>query len=87
MPLGRPEAGNDVGAFARTVLVEENEHEVVLHVGGSPPLAVWLNEELVWDGRTPHGYHPDADRFSVTLRAGENRLTVFSTWLFHVSID
>jgi len=86
MPLGRPEAGNGVGAYAETVLSTDSARDAVLSIGGSPPLAVWVNGALVWDNRLPHGYHPDADRVCVMLRAGENRLRVFSTWLFHVAI-
>ncbi|MHB9133350.1 MAG: SGNH/GDSL hydrolase family protein [Armatimonadota bacterium] len=85
-PMGGPESIPGKGAFALARVTAGKEETVTMHVGGSPPLFIWLNGKLIWQGTTPHGYHPDADRFTVTLRKGENRIIVFSTWLFHVSL-
>ena len=47
---------------------------------------VWLNGKLVWHGSLQHGYHPDADRFSVTRCKGQSDILVFTNWLFYVSL-
>ncbi len=75
------------GAFALAVIHAKKERQAVLHLGGSPPYAVWLNGTLVWDGKTLHGYHPDAERITVTLHKGENRLLLFTNWVFYVSLE
>lgn len=87
MPLGTATAGQGVGAFAETVIHSDDEHTALLRLGGSPPLAAWLNGALIWDNRALHGYHPDADRVRVSLRAGENRLRLFTTWVCYAAID
>ncbi|HEY3415524.1 MAG TPA: SGNH/GDSL hydrolase family protein [Armatimonadota bacterium] len=85
MPAGNPTRLPDAGAFACTT-VQSHGETVTLHVGGSTPLLVWLNGKLVCDGKNIRGYHPDADRLPVTLRKGTNRIIVFSTWLFLLSL-
>ncbi len=87
MPLGMATAGQGVGAYAETIIRGDVERSVLLRVGGSPPLAAWLNDAMVWDNRASHGYHPDADRLPVTLRTGENRLRLFTTWVCYAAID
>ena len=86
MPLGSPPSTNNAGVFAAATVTAPAEHAVLLEVGGSPPLAVWVNGESVWTQLTAHGYHPNADRVRVRLRKGENQIVTFSTWLFHVSL-
>ena len=86
MPCGPLAASREGGAFSLATVRVEAATRTTLHVGGSPPYAVWLNGALVFDGKDLHGYHPDADRFPVTLQAGDNRLLVFTTWLFYVSL-
>lgn len=87
LPLGSvtPVAGK--AAFAMTTIKAARAKTVLLRIGGSPPVMVWLNGVLVCDGTKLHGYHPDADRLEVKLRRGTNRLAVFSTWMFHIAID
>ncbi len=93
MPMGqecvkeRPGAASrDAGAFGLAIVKADQETPTTMHVGGSFPYAVWLNGKLVWNGSFLHGYHPDADRFPVTLRQGENHILVFTNWLFYISL-
>ncbi len=84
---GKPgTAGKDAGAFAVAIVKSDKDTEAVLHLGGSPGYAVWWNGELIWQCKTLRGYHPDADRITVKLHKGENRILVFSNWLFYVSL-
>lgn len=84
---GRPGcASGEAGAFALAIVRMDGETKTTMHVGGSFPYAVWLNGKLVWNGSFLHGYHPDADRFPVTLRKGENHVVAFTNWLVHVSL-
>ena len=94
MPLGQAVATNSpgaasrsAGAFALATVRAEKESKTILHLGGSPGFAVWVNGTMVWQCPTLRGYHPDADRVTVTLRQGENRILVFSNWLFYVSLE
>ena len=77
---------HDAGAFGLAIVTSETERKTTMHVGGSLPYAVWLNGQLVWNGNFLHGYHPSADRITVTLRKGENQILVFSNWLFYISL-
>ena len=84
---GKPgTAGKDAGAFALAIVKSDKDTEGILHLGGSPGYAVWWNGELIWQCKTLRGYHPDAERITVKLRKGENRILVFSNWLFYVSL-
>ena len=85
-PLGEPPRTNNAGAFCFARVSAAADAERLMQVGGPPPLTVWLNGERVWQAKVPHGYHPDADRFPVRLRKGENRLVVFSAGYFHISL-
>jgi hypothetical protein len=76
----------DAGAFSLAIIRSDTEKQTTLHVGGSPPYAVWLNGKMVWNGATLHGYHPSEDRIKVTLRKGENHILVFTNWLFYISV-
>ena len=93
MPLGQQvvpaspgAADRKNGAFALATVKVDKDTLTTIHLGGSPPYAVWLNGELLWDGKSLHGYHPDADRLPITLKKGENHILVFTNWLFYVSI-
>ena len=93
MPLGQEavagkpgSAGKGVGAFALATVHSDRDAETFLQLGGSPGYVVWWNGELVWQCKTLHGYHPDADRVVVKLRKGENQILVFSNWLFYVGL-
>jgi acyl-CoA thioesterase-1 len=86
MPFGDPVREKDAGAFALATITAKKAGPVTLHVGGSPPLTVWLNGEKVWDNPKAHGWHPDANRLTVTLKQGKNRLILFTNYLAHVSV-
>lgn len=86
MPFGDPARAKDVAAYTLTEIAAKKAGPVTLHVGGSPPLVVWLNGVKVFDSAKSHGYHPDAQRFVVTLKRGKNRLIVFTHYLAHVSV-
>ena len=79
-------ASRDAGAFALAIVKSDKETTTTMHVGGSMPYAVWLNGQLVWNGNFLHGYHPSADRITITLNKGENRILVFTNWLFYISL-
>ncbi len=84
---GKPgTAGKDVGAFALAIVQSDKDTEAVLHLGGSPGYTVWWNDELIWQCKSLRGYHPDAERITVKLRKGENRILVFTNWLFYISL-
>ena len=74
------------GAFSLAIVHSDKEMQTILHVGGSPPYAVWLNGKFLWNGQFLHGYHPSADRILVTLHKGDNNILVFSNWLFYISL-
>ena len=73
-------------AFGRTVYDADQAGKAELQIGGSRPLVVWLNGEEVWRGGRPHGYHPDADRVIVDLRAGENTIIVVCNFMAFIGI-
>ena len=76
----------DAGAFALAIVRSDREMQSTLHVGGSPPYAVWVNGKMVWNGQFLHGYHPSADRIKIALHKGENQILVFTNWLFYISL-
>lgn len=86
MPFGDPPRQKDAACYALATITAKKTGPVTLHVGGSPPLVVWVNGAKVWENPKSHGYHPDADRFSVTLKRGKNRLIVFTNYLAHISV-
>jgi lysophospholipase L1-like esterase len=58
-----------------------------LQVGGSPvPQLVWVNGVKVWESKGSHGYHPNADRLTVQLKAGRNEITVASNFMIFVGL-
>ncbi len=93
MPMGqavvkdKPGApSRDSGAYSLAIVNSDKETQTIMHVGGSPPYAVWLNGKMVWNGNSLHGYHPSQDRITVTLRKGDNQILVFTNWLFYISL-
>ncbi len=74
------------GAYSLAIVNSDSEKTTTLHVGGSPPYAVWLNGKMVHNGHFLHGYHPSEDRITVTLKKGENHILVFTNWLFYISL-
>jgi len=93
MPLGQElvkdkpgTPSRDTGAFAVAIVNSDVDKQTTLHVGGSPPYAVWLNGQMVWNGHVLHGYHPSQDRITVTLKKGKNQIFVFTNWLFYISL-
>jgi lysophospholipase L1-like esterase len=86
MPFGDPVRVKDSAAYALADITAKKAGPVTLHVGGSPPMVVWLNGVKVFDDPKAHGWHPDAQRFTVTLKRGKNRLIVFTNYLAHVSV-
>lgn len=93
MPMGqdvvkdKPGApSRDQGAYSLAIIQSDKETETILHAGGSPPYAVWLNGQMIWNGAMLHGYHPSEDRIKVKLKKGENHILVFTNWLFYISL-
>ena len=94
MPMGqevlkerRGAKSSDAGAFALAIIMSDRDTQMRLHMGGSPPFAVWLNGDFVWDGQFLRGYHPSSDRILITLHKGENHILVFSNWVFFISLS
>lgn len=94
MPMGqlvvkdRPgAAATEQAAFAVTTVESAEEKPATLRLGGSPGFAVWVNGELVWEGKALRGYHPDADRVKVMLRKGQNQIAVLSNWIVYVGLE
>jgi len=73
-------------AYGRAIYKAAKACEAELQIGGSRPLIVWLNGEEVWRGGRPHGYHPNADRVTVRLEAGDNRIAVVSSYMVFLGI-
>ena len=93
MPLGQfvvPEKpgsqARGAGAWGLAIVKSDTEKQITLHCGGSLPYAVWFNGKPVWKGNFLHGYHPSADRVTVTMRKGDNHILVFTNWLFYISL-
>lgn len=94
MPLGQVVvpthpgmASTTTGAFALTIVNAASEKKATLQLGGSPGFAVWVNGNLVWQGKELRGYHPDADRVEVPFHAGANQILIFSNWIVYVAVD
>jgi len=82
--LGKAPAGSVV--FGRAIYKADKAGKVEMQVGGTTPLKVWLNGKLVWKGRARHGVHPNADRFPVEVRKGDNEIIVYNTYVAFVGI-
>jgi hypothetical protein len=65
-------------ACHRTPRIAPSSPASILRHGGSPGLTALI--------RSLRGYHPDADRFTVPLRRGENHVLAFTTWVFYLSV-
>lgn len=74
-------------AFARTTYVSPREQRAELQIGGSPPLVVYCNGEKVWHQSAPHGYHPNADRVTVTLNRGVNTFVVCTGYMAFLNLN
>ncbi len=86
LPFGEPARVANSGAFALALVKAPAAGPARLLVGGVPNLVVWVNGKEVWHSKVAHGYHPNADWIPIRLTKGENRMVVFATGLFHVSI-
>ncbi|OPZ30375.1 MAG: GDSL-like Lipase/Acylhydrolase [Lentisphaerae bacterium ADurb.BinA184] len=74
-------------AYGRTGFDAPTAGDYELQVGGSPnPQVVWVNGVKVWEGRRANGYHPNADRVTVTLRQGRNEIVGVSNFMLFVGV-
>jgi len=73
-------------AYGRTTYRAAKACRAELQIGGSRPLVAWLNGKEVWRGGRPHGYHPNADRVTVRLQAGDNRFVVVSNYMAFLGV-
>jgi len=73
-------------SFARATVTSEVDRQALLEIGGWPPIAIWVNDDLVWNQTAPHGYHPNTDRVAVTLKKGENRILLSGAVMAYVGI-
>ena len=81
------DANSKQAAYGRTYYRAERAGPHELQIGGSRPLIVWLNGEKVWQGGRPHGYHPNADRLTVTMKAGINEIIVVSNFMAFIGVS
>lgn len=86
MPFAPGKAPDGMAAYGRAHYRAAKAGKAELRVGGSPPQIVWLNGTQVWKQLKSHGYHPDADRFEVELRAGDNEIIVVSSYMAFVGV-
>ncbi len=88
MPLAVAGAGGGKRVtFARTTVDAKRKQRAELQIGGSPPLVVYCNGEVVWHQTAAHGYHPNADRVSVTLKKGENVFVVCTGLMAYLNVS
>jgi hypothetical protein len=81
------DASRTNAAFGRTHFDASRAGDYELQVGGSPaPQIVWVNGVKVWEGRRSNGYHPNADRVTVTLKAGRNEIVAASNFMVFIGI-
>jgi lysophospholipase L1-like esterase len=81
------DASRTNAAFGRTHFDAPRAGDYELQVGGSPaPQIVWVNGVKVWEGRRSNGYHPNADRVTVTLKAGRNEIVAASSFMVFIGI-
>lgn len=74
-------------AYGRTSFLAPGAGAYELRVGGSPgPQIIWINGLKVWPGGAAHGYHPNADRLTVTLKAGRNEIVAVSNFMIFVGL-
>ena len=84
MPAGKLEAKKIV--FARATVTSPAARQAVMELGGSVPMRVWLNGTEVWSQTAAHGYHANADRVTVELKAGENQVVVSTSMMAFIGI-
>jgi len=72
MPFGLEKPAVASVAFGRTYYDSKTEMVAEMQIGGSKPLKVWLNGQLVWESTEENfaGFHPNASRFPIRLQAG-----------------
>ena len=68
------EKGNWFQAQTDVVLAEQTVVEFLASTSGS--LQLWLNGQSIYRREEPRDFRMDSDRFSATLPAGNNRLTI-----------
>jgi cellulose synthase operon protein C len=73
-PLLHPSA--QAAAMARTWVQSEEAQSVLLYLGFSSEIRVWLNGEAVFDAFGPHDFRHDSFAVPVSLRKGWNELTL-----------
>lgn len=88
LPLAGVEsaAGKKRVAFGRAVFVSDRAVEAELRIGGSPPMYIYCNGELVWQQTVAHGYHPNADRINVKLKKGRNEFVVCTGFMAFLNL-
>jgi len=85
-PIGYPVPANSFG-IACTVVKVAADTKYVMHVSDFATMAVWLNgEQVFYNANRIHGLHPDAERVTVTLKKGENRIVAVSNIYFYVTL-
>ena len=86
MPFALEKPAEPSVAFGRTCCDADADTVAEMQVGGSLPLKVWLNGELVWESTYYIGGHPNAARFPVRLHKGRNEIIALSNYFAFVGL-
>jgi hypothetical protein len=79
-------------AFAKTIIVCEEEIETTILFGHNDGAFIWLNGKLIHDYGNAHPFHYNEFYTPITLKKGENELMMMiiqggGSWLFNVNLD
>lgn len=72
VPLGDVFGGNNRVAYMKAVIRSDSKQNVLFGTGSDDGIDVWLNGRLIHSHDAMRAVNPDEDRFTGTLKAGEN---------------
>jgi lysophospholipase L1-like esterase len=73
-------------AFARSTYTAPKAGLYELQLGGGVPLVVWVNGVKVYTLQKTNGYHPNAVRTPVLLKAGRNEIIITTGFYAYVGV-
>ena len=74
VPLGDIFGGNNRVAYMEAIIHSDKEQKALFGAGSDDGIDVWLNGKLIHSHDAIRAVNPDEDRFTGTLKAGENRI-------------
>jgi len=72
--------------LAKTIYSADTACNAELQIGGSAPLTILFNQKIIWNQTKAHGYHPNADRITIKLEAGDNEFIVHTKYLAYLNL-